>query len=113
MSEITVERKAELGRYMMETGASEWFRYDELGTFGFEWDEDDKGATFSDPDEEAERYITYVEFFDAHYAGVFHRGYAGKVAGWVTDWVQFVDDYDADTTDATLQILLYGELIYS
>lgn len=116
MAETTFDT-AEVGEWMLECAIGEWLRYDDEGTFTVE--RYDGGIVVNDPDEREDKgtlMIPFDEFYKKHKSLI----YEGKIEGYRLDWILFAtrlggadtDDYDSNTTDAVLQNMLYGEVIY-
>jgi len=110
---------AELGEWMADCGINEWSQYDDEGTFKVERVTGTPGETryvVSDPDEGKAVAFTATEFFRKHVELI----WLATIDNYRHDWIEFAfrskdadaDEYDANTCDAVLQNMLYGEVVY-
>jgi hypothetical protein len=107
---------AEIGQWMLDCALTQWYQYDDEGNFDHHSDPLTGNVTISDPDEEKSITITPYEFFKKHVELI----WLATIDNYRHDWIDFAfkssgadaDEYDANTCDAVLQNLLYGEIVY-
>lgn len=107
-----------VGQWMASCGISEWFNYDDEGTFSYSTRKVDGDIEYTivDIDENKSLTFTGLEFFKKHVELI----WLSTITNYRHDWINFAfkshgadpDEYDANTCDAVLQNMLYGEIVY-
>lgn len=122
MSELIAE-PTEVGTWMLESAIDQWMQYDE-GDFKVLTHEED-GELFSvsliDQGEGKEITLSPLKFFKEHKRLIWEGEMSNVEGGAAPAWWNFAskvngadaDEYDSNTTDFVLQVLMYGEIIYS
>lgn len=109
----------EVGEWMTDCALSEWYNYNDEGTFTHSVRRGSPGPTVyevSDPDMGKSITFTALEFFEKHVELI----WLAQITNYRHDWIDFAfkshgvdaDEYDANTCDAVLQNMLYGEIVY-
>ena len=108
----------EVGAWMADCALTQWYQYDDEGTFTHE-QTTINGETYysvADPDEGKRVEFTATTFFEKHAELI----WLGTIDNYRHDWIDFAfksngadpDEYDANTCDAVLQNMLYGQIVY-
>jgi hypothetical protein len=113
--------KLKVGEWMLLDALAYWSSgYDDEGNFQttpIKANGTRVGYTVFDPAGMSEpKHIYFTKFFDEHLRLI----WLAQIKNYRHDWIEFAfrsndadyDEYDANTTDAVLQNMLYGEVIY-
>ena len=119
-----IDEMTEIGHDMLACAQRQWFQYDDENAFTWEINAPHLTGTriISDPSQDARIEVTPLFFFLAHRSLIFLDGLNGYADRSWWEWASSTgpnaenatpDDYDDYTCDFVLQMLLYGEVIYS